>query len=103
DEWSSVIDVNLNGAFRCAQQAGRHMVANGGGSIVNITSIHSRVGHGRLTAYAASKAGLEALTRCLAVEWASAGVRVNAVAPGYFETDMTEGLRNSNRWRGELL
>lgn len=103
DDWRKVIDVNLTGAFFCAQEAGRRMVSQGHGSIINVSSIHATVGHPRLAAYAASKGGLEALTRCLAVDWADKGVRVNAISPGYFETDMTEDLRRSRRWREALL
>ncbi|HEY9522709.1 MAG TPA: glucose 1-dehydrogenase [Thermopolyspora sp.] len=103
EDWKRTLEVNLTGAFMCAQVAGRYMLAGSGGSIVNISSVHGRTGAQRLAAYAASKGGLELLTRTLAVEWADRGVRVNAVAPGYFETDFTKGLRNSKVWRDVLL
>ncbi len=102
-EWQQVIDVNLTGTFRCSQGAAALMMASGGGSIINITSIHGRVGMARLAAYSASKGGIDALTRTLALEWAEHGIRVNAIAPGYFETDMTEALRSHDRWRAQLL
>jgi NAD(P)-dependent dehydrogenase (short-subunit alcohol dehydrogenase family) len=102
-DWKRMLDVNLTGAFLCAQAAGRRMLAGSGGSIVNVSSVHGRSGVQRLAAYAASKGGLEMLTRTLAVEWAERGVRVNAVAPGYFETDMTKGVRSSDTWRELLL
>lgn len=102
DMWNTVLDVNLTGALRCARAACPHMLDRGG-SIVNISSIHGRVGMERLAAYCASKGGLEMLTRALAVEWANRNIRVNAVAPGYLETEMTEGLRQSPRWRTKLL
>lgn len=101
-DWKSVLDVNLSGTFYCSRAAGRAM-ANSGGSIVNITSVHGSVGMGRLAAYSASKGGVEALTRTLALEWADQGIRVNAVAPGYFETDMTTAMRSSERWNARLL
>ena len=101
DEWQRVVDVNLTGAFFCAQAAARRM--SEGGSLVNVSSIHGSVGMPRLAAYSATKGGLEALTRTLALEWAESGIRVNAVAPGYFETDMTADLRASGRWRQHLL
>ncbi|MBC9732349.1 SDR family NAD(P)-dependent oxidoreductase [Nocardioides marmotae] len=97
DEWSAVIDTNLSGPFYTTRAAGRVMLAQGSGSIVNVSSVHGTVGFPRLAAYSASKGGLELLTKTFAVEWAASGVRVNAVAPGYLETQMTEGLRNSDR------
>ncbi|MHB1592924.1 MAG: SDR family NAD(P)-dependent oxidoreductase [Streptosporangiaceae bacterium] len=97
EDWKRILDVNLTGAFICSQAAGRQMLAAGGGSIINVSSVHGRVGSPRLAAYAASKGGLELLTRTLAVEWADRNVRVNAVAPGYFETEMTQGIRASTR------
>lgn len=87
-DWQSVIDVNLNGAFRCATAAARRMKAHGGGNIVNIASILSFRVTAQVPAYAASKAGLMQLTRALALEWARDGIRVNALAPGYIETDI---------------
>lgn len=103
DEWRSVVDVNLSGTFFCARAAARLMVASGGGVIINVSSIHAVAGMPRLAAYSASKGGTEALTRTLALEWAEYGIRVNAVTPGYFKTEMTEGLRGHPRWREQLL
>jgi NAD(P)-dependent dehydrogenase (short-subunit alcohol dehydrogenase family) len=102
-EWRRVLDVNLSGAFECCRLAMPLMQAVGGGSIVNVSSVHGHVGHARLAAYASSKGGLELLTRTLAVEWAPQGIRVNAIAPGYLETDMTAGLREHEGRRDDLL
>jgi NAD(P)-dependent dehydrogenase (short-subunit alcohol dehydrogenase family) len=89
DEWDRVIETNLTGAFLVAREAGRRMQAHGqGGSIVNIASILGLRGAGQVAAYAASKAGLIHLTQVLALEWARHGIRVNALAPGYIETDL---------------
>ncbi len=96
-EWDAVLAVNLRGAFLCCAAAGRVMLAQGGGSIVNIASIGARVALPRLVAYCASKGGIDQLTKVLAVEWASRHVRVNAIAPGYVETDMTAGMRENPR------
>ena len=86
-EWAQVLQPNLTGAFLVAQQAAR-MMQGEGGTIVNVASIlGERVSKG-LAAYAASKAGLIQLTKALALEWAALGIRVNALAPGYIETDL---------------
>ncbi|MGR7995170.1 SDR family NAD(P)-dependent oxidoreductase [Xanthobacter sp. ZOL 2024] len=93
DEWQAVIDTNLTGVFLACREAGRVMLAQGAGAIVNVTSVAGRVALAKTTAYCAAKGGVELMTRQLALEWARKGVRVNAVAPGYFETDLTQGLR----------
>jgi 3-oxoacyl-[acyl-carrier protein] reductase len=87
-DWQAVFEVNLNGAFHGTQAAGRHMLAQGGGAIVNVASVAAGRGAPGRAAYAASKAALVSLTKTAAVEWAGRGVRVNAVAPGYVETDL---------------
>ena len=99
--WRRVLDVNLTGTFLCCREAARRML-DVGGSIVNISSVHGRVGMERLAAYAASKGGVEMLTRVLAAEWAERNVRVNAIAPGYFSTPMTDGLQRSERWNRRI-
>jgi NAD(P)-dependent dehydrogenase (short-subunit alcohol dehydrogenase family) len=88
EEWSRVMRINLDGVFFCAREAGRRMVAQGAGAIVNLGSIYSLVAAPERLAYCASKAAVAAMTRVLAIEWAAHGVRVNAVAPGYVETDL---------------
>lgn len=89
EDWASVVDVNLNGAWRVAQSGARHMRDHGhGGSIVNIASITGLRVAGAISAYVASKAGLIQLTKAMALELARHGIRVNALAPGYIETDI---------------
>jgi NAD(P)-dependent dehydrogenase (short-subunit alcohol dehydrogenase family) len=87
-DWDKIIDVNLKGTFLCCQAAGRHMLEQGGGSIINFSSIAGSAGIGKTPAYSASKGGVNQITIALAVDWADRGVRVNAVAPSYFETEI---------------
>ena len=106
DKWRIVIDVNLTGAFLFCQAVGRQMIERGGGRIVNISSINALTG-GLLMAdvpnasYVASKGGLTALTRELAAKWARHGIRVNAIAPGYFPSRMTERIWERVKIRAE--
>jgi 2-deoxy-D-gluconate 3-dehydrogenase len=92
-DWDAVIDTNLKSVFFLAQAAARHMAAHGGGKIVNIASLLSFQGGVRVPAYAASKSAVAGLTRALANEWAAHGINVNAIAPGYFDTNNTAALR----------
>lgn len=97
DEWRRVLDLNLTSVFVVAQAAGRRMVENGGGAIVMIASMLSVIGGVNTLAYAASKGGVAQLARSLSNELAPHGVRVNAVAPGYVETEMTSTLEDWKR------
>ena len=91
-DWDRVLDTNLKGAWTMAQETARHMTRLGhGGSIVNIASALGLLGTGEVPAYCASKGGLVNLTRAMAADLARHDIRVNAIAPGYFETDMTRG------------
>jgi NAD(P)-dependent dehydrogenase (short-subunit alcohol dehydrogenase family) len=95
DEWRQVLDVNLTGVFLACRAFGRLMLEQGGGAIVNVTSIAGHVGLERSAAYCAAKGGVELLSKSLALDWAKRGVRVNCLAPGYIETDLTAGLRDN--------
>ena len=90
DEWDSVLNLNVRALWKCSRAAGRHMADHGGGSIVNIGSISAMIVNRPQwqPAYNASKAAVHQLTKSLAAEWAPAGIRVNAVAPGYVKTEM---------------
>ncbi|EXL05016.1 MULTISPECIES: SDR family NAD(P)-dependent oxidoreductase [Brucella] len=99
-DWRAVIDVNLNGVFYCAQAFGKRMAAVGRGAIVNISSMCGEivVYPQPQVAYNAAKAGVNLITKSLAVEWAKQGVRVNAVAPGYTATELTLAGRSNEEW-----
>lgn len=88
EDWRAVLDVNLDGVFRCMQAAGRRMLDAGAGAIVNVVSVSAERGTPGRAPYATAKAAVAALTRTAAVEWAERGVRVNAVGPGYVETPL---------------
>ncbi|MBU8976001.1 MULTISPECIES: 2-dehydro-3-deoxy-D-gluconate 5-dehydrogenase KduD [unclassified Lysobacter] len=102
-DWDDVMNVNIKGAFFMAQAAGRQMIANGGGKIVNIASMLSFQGGIRVPSYTASKSGIAGITRLLANEWASKGINVNAIAPGYMATDNTAQLRADEQRSAEIL
>jgi NAD(P)-dependent dehydrogenase (short-subunit alcohol dehydrogenase family) len=94
DEFRQTVGVNLTATFALCQKAGKHMLAAGSGSIVNVASILGMVGAGMFASasYASSKGAVIQLTRDLAAQWARGGVRVNALAPGWFETEMTADM-----------
>ncbi|WP_137285582.1 SDR family NAD(P)-dependent oxidoreductase [Halorussus salinisoli] len=102
DDWQRIIDVDLTGVFFGSQLAGRQMIEQGsGGSILNISSIMGDLGlHGRAP-YCAAKAGVNNLTRTLAVEWAPHGVHVNALAPGFVKTDITDQTQSAADYTDE--
>jgi len=100
-DWARIISINLTGAFWAAREAGRQMIGLGRtGSIVTIGSISGEVANvpQNQTAYNASKAGVHTMTKCLAVEWAKKGIRVNAIAPGYVDTELTRGGIENPEW-----
>ncbi len=93
EDWAAVLETNLSSVFRLCQLAGRHMLAQSSGKIINIASLLTFQGGITVPSYAAAKGGVGQFTKALANEWASKGVNVNAIAPGYMETDNTTALR----------
>ena len=102
-DWDRIIDLNLTYLFRLCQRVGRQMIKQKSGKIINIASILSFVGGINVPAYAASKGGVAQVTKALANEWAPFQVNVNAIAPGYIATDLTEPLYNDPRRSKEII
>lgn len=101
DEWDAVVDVNLRGMYFCSVEVAKRLFeSQRPGSIINVSSVLGVVPQERLGVYAASKAGVHQLTKVMALEWAERKVRVNAIAPGWTETDFTEGLFASRHGEG---
>lgn len=102
-DWDEVINVNLHGVFTACRAAGRHMLERGCGKIVNIASLLTFTGGITVPGYAASKGAVGQLTKALSNEWASQGVQVNAIAPGYMRTDNTAALQADSTRSKDIL
>jgi gluconate 5-dehydrogenase len=104
ESWRDVVDSNLTGAFLVSQEAGRHMIANGGGRLVHFSSVRGLVGARRgFSAYGPAKAGVNLLVKQLATEWAQYGITVNAVAPGFVRTDFVAGASGDPEFMRTLV
>ena len=102
-EWQHILGINLTGTFLCAKHIGGVMAEAGSGSVINISSVAGHVGLRRSVPYCATKGGIELMTKALALDWAGRGVRVNCIAPGYFETDLTTGMIANETLSSRLL
>jgi 2-deoxy-D-gluconate 3-dehydrogenase len=103
EDWSTVLEVNLSSVFRLSQAAGRKMIEQGAGKIVNIASLLSFQGGITVPAYTASKSGVAGLTKAFANEWAKHNINVNAIAPGYMATNNTTALRADETRNRQIL
>ena len=103
EDWKTVTQVNLDSVFVLCQLAGQHMLKNGKGKIINIASLLSFFGGFTVPAYAAAKGGVAQLTKALSNEWASRGININAIAPGYIATEMNTALIEDEGRSKEIL
>ena len=103
DEWQKVIAINLDATFYYCKMAANIMIPNGGGKIINVASLMSFLGGITIPAYAASKGGVGQLTKALSNDWASKGICVNAIAPGYMDTQLNTALINDKKRTDEVM
>ena len=103
EEWRQTLNTNLSSVFYCCREVGRHMLAQGKGKIINISSTAGVAASPKNAPYHVTKAGIILLTKALAVEWARSRINVNAIAPGQFQTSLTEDYLNDERIRESVL
>jgi len=102
-DWQRVMDTNLTSAFLVGREVARHMIARGAGKIINVASVQADLARATIAPYTVSKGGLRNLTRAMTAEWARHGLQVNAIAPGYIHTEMTQKLVDDDAFNGWIL
>jgi gluconate 5-dehydrogenase len=102
-DWEQMLRVNLSSAFLVGREAARRMIIRGRGKIINIASVQSELARPTIAAYTTAKGGLRNLTRAMAAEWAAAGLQINALAPGYIHTEMTQHLVDDQAFNAWVL
>ncbi|MBN1614220.1 MAG: glucose 1-dehydrogenase [Deltaproteobacteria bacterium] len=95
EEWDEIVNVNLKGLFLCCQTVGRVMINQKSGKIINITSVNGLRGAARGAPYCSTKGAVVMLTKCLALDWVQFNIQVNAIGPGFIDTDLTKGIQNN--------
>jgi gluconate 5-dehydrogenase len=103
DDWNRVLNVNLTSAFLVGREVARHMIPRGRGKIVNIASVQTELARPTIAPYVASKGGIRNLTRAMTAEWAGSGLQINAIAPGYFATDMNQKLIDDEAFNSWII
>jgi NAD(P)-dependent dehydrogenase (short-subunit alcohol dehydrogenase family) len=103
DDWDSVLSINLKGYFLCSKYVIPHMIRNGGGVIVNCSSISGLLGQRKMGAYNAAKGGIEVLTKCMALDFAQYNIRVNALSPAWVESELNTGKMKDEKEKEEIL
>jgi len=103
EEWDTVVDLNLKAAFFSCQAAARQMARQGKGKMILVGSLANHVGLAERASYTASKGGIGQMTKCLAAEWAPLGINVNAIAPGYYKTEMTAQFYEDQEWVNRIM
>lgn len=103
EQWDAVFNVNLRGPYFLAQRAAKEMVKTGGGAVLNISSVHDEQAHRNNSIYTITKGGMKLMTRCMALEWASLGIRVNSLSPGAILTDINRAVLADEAYRQKVL
>ena len=103
EEWDEIINVNLKGLFLCCQAVGRVMINQKSGKIINITSVNGLVGASRAVPYCSTKGAIILLTKCLALDWVQYNIQVNAIGPGFIDTDLTRPIQNNKFLLDKML
>ena len=103
EDWDRVLRTNLTSAFLVGREAARHMIPRGAGKIINVASVQADLARPTIAPYTASKGGLRNLTRAMAAEWAGEGLQINAIAPGYIHTEMTQNLVDDESFNSWIL